>query len=71
MTIQETINYYKQSFPKCWDAENYKWVAVEHFQKNWDIEAPDFATMLENALSKATNLLTQINKQPTSQRRNA
>lgn len=64
MNIQETINYYKQNFPKCWDAENYKWVAVEHFQKNWDIEAPNFATMLENALSKATNLLSGPNYYP-------
>lgn len=38
--------------------EDYKWKAIQHFQKHWDIEAADFAAMLELALARTENLLT-------------
>ena len=40
------------------DGEDYKWKAINHFHKHWDIEAGDFAAMLELALEKADTLLT-------------
>lgn len=57
MTIQDAVQYYKDNFAKYWDAEKYKWQAVKHFQDNWDIDADDFAGMLEEALDLAYNLL--------------
>ena len=43
--------------PDYWSGESYKWKAIKQFQKHWDIEAADFAAMLERALSKTYNLL--------------
>lgn len=57
MTIREVLDYYKKDFAKCWDAEKYKWIAVQHFQKNWNIEAEDFAGMLKDSFSQTYNLL--------------
>ena len=57
MTIKETIEFYKANFSSKWEEENYKWAAVQHFQKTWDIEAEDFAGMLAESLSLANNLL--------------
>lgn len=39
--------------------EFYKYEAVKHFQDNWDIDAPDFAEMLNKALKKQINLMYQ------------
>ena len=50
--FQQVLTAYKAVFvSKQWPEEKYKWVAVKHFQDNWDIDAPDFAAMLKNALS--------------------
>lgn len=57
MTIRDAIGYYKANFSKCWDGEKYKWVAVKHFKEHWDIEAEDFAGMLEESFSQTYNLL--------------
>ena len=57
MTIREVLAYYKKDFTKYWEEEKYKWIAVQHFQENWDIEAKDFAGMLTESLSQAYNLL--------------
>lgn len=57
MTIHEVLDYYKKNFAKCWDEEKYKWIAVQHFQDNWRIEAEDFAGMLAESFEEADNLL--------------
>ena len=41
------LNDYKKDFSKLFwtnktQNEKYKWVAVKHFQDNWDIDADDF-----------------------------
>ena len=41
-----------------WEDEQYKWIAVKHFQDHWDIEAGDFAAMFKEATRKHENLLT-------------
>lgn len=56
--LAEIIAAYKESFPKHWKNEKYKWEAIRHFQKHWDINAADFKSMLEESLSKTYNLLT-------------
>lgn len=58
MTIQDTLEYYKQNIEKCWNAEKYKWEAVKHYKDNWNIEAEDFPGMLEESLKQSANLLS-------------
>ena len=51
------IESYKRDFKKNIPNEIYKWEAVKCFQDNWDVEADNFAEMLERSLSKTENLL--------------
>lgn len=44
-----------ERFPK----EVYKWKAIKWFQDHFDLEAEDFAGMLETVLQKAGNLLSR------------
>ncbi len=37
--------------------EDFKWKAIKHFQLHWDIEAEDFAQMLDRSLGKTESLL--------------
>ena len=63
--LQQVLASYKAVFvSKQWPEEKYKWIAVKHFQDNWDIDAPDFAAMLKNALAKTGNLLVSVNNFP-------
>lgn len=39
--------------------EAYKYVAIETFQQNWDLDADDFYMMFRNSFSKVSNLLYQ------------
>jgi 5-methylcytosine-specific restriction protein B len=62
--INIALNQYLTEFDSHWDDERYKWVALQWFQKNWDIDAPDFADMLKRSLAKTSNLLTSYNNFP-------
>ena len=56
---------YKQNFvSKQWGDEKYKWEAMKWFQDNWDVNAPDFAEMLNRSLDKTFNLLASNNNFP-------
>jgi len=55
--IKEVIALYKADFERIDSEERYKWIAIKHFQDNWDIDAPDFANMLEQSFAKQINLL--------------
>ena len=55
--ILDLIEDYKLNFDKINKQERYKWEAVKHYKDNWDIDAPDFAEMLERAFAKTHNLL--------------
>ena len=61
IVIENAISKYMADFEVHWDNEKYnekyKWQAIKFFQNNWDIDAPDFAAMLEKALGKTKNLL--------------
>lgn len=46
--------------------ETYKWVAVEHFRKSWDIDASNFAAMFKESISKTDNLINNSKVLPTS-----
>ena len=43
------------------NGEKYKIDALEQFNKHWDINATDFAKMLENSFAKCANLLASGN----------
>ena len=59
--IRRMIAHYKAAFSDITPKERYKWVAVKHYKDHWDIEAPNFAEMVEQAFAKAGNLLTSAN----------
>lgn len=40
-----------------WEDEQYKWIAVKHFQDNWDIDAADFSAMLRRSIELHDNLM--------------
>lgn len=42
--------------------ENYKWVAVQHFQDNWNPDAENFAEMLRLATAKTFNLIDDVTR---------
>lgn len=62
--VNSVLEGYKLYFPEHWSDERYKWGAVKWFQENWDVDASDFAEMLDNSLSKTDNLLTNANNFP-------
>ena len=63
--LQEILVQYKKDFADfVWSNERYKWIAVQNFQDNWDVNAEDFAEMLEKSLSKTANLLASMNNFP-------
>ncbi len=58
------IEEYKKVFVQRWEDEKYKWDAIEHFNKHWDIHAEDFATMFAKATEKTFNLLASAKTFP-------
>lgn len=63
--LKNILVRYKRDFvAKRWDSVKYKWEAVKWFQDNWDINAPDFAEMLEISLDKTFGLLASNNNFP-------
>lgn len=65
--LAEVLVAYKQNFvAKQWSTEKYKWEAVKWFQDNWDVNAAEFAEMLEYSLKKTSNLLASNNHWPKS-----
>ena len=55
--IRKVISHYKMHFTEADHNERYKWEAIGWYKKHWDIDASDFAAMLEVAFSKTENLL--------------
>lgn len=51
------INDYKKHFEIHWKDEQYKWIAVKHFQDNWNINTDNFGKMFKKATDKTINLL--------------
>ena len=47
-----------------WEDEQYKWIAVKHFQDHWNIDADDFGAMFMEATAKHYNLLASQNYYP-------
>ncbi len=55
--LRPILDGYKAYFPSHWDKESYKWEAIQHFQKHWNIGAPNFGDMFKEATDKTFNLL--------------
>lgn len=55
------IESYKEHFSEISEKEIYKWKVVAHFQKHWDIDAPDFHAMLKESIKTTANLLASGN----------
>ena len=62
--VLSIIAAYKECFLKRWDYERYKWEAIWHFQKNWDVNAENFLDMFMKATDKTDNLLANMNNYP-------
>lgn len=55
--IKTAIAQYISEIDLYWKDEEYKWRAVKWFQTHWDVNAADFASMLELATARTGNLL--------------
>ena len=65
LRLEDALARYKRELAGAhWDAEKYKWEAVKWFQDNWDVDAPDFADMLNHALDRTENLLMSAQYYP-------
>lgn len=62
--LSAVITAYKEYFPNHWKDEMYKWEAIAHFQKYWDINAENFLNMFMTATDKTYNLLANMNNYP-------
>lgn len=58
------LQAYAAKFDDIAPQEQYKWEAVQHFQKHWNLDAEDFPGMLERCLEPTANLLTARNYYP-------
>lgn len=55
--IAYVISHYKANFDTVAPQEQYKWEGIGWYKSHWDINAADFAGMVEVAFSKMANLL--------------
>ncbi|MEO6037172.1 MAG: AAA family ATPase [Saprospiraceae bacterium] len=63
--LQSFIDQYKAFLQRPGYRETYKWEVFRNFREHWDLEAPDFAHMLEQAIShRMVNLWQSKNYSP-------
>lgn len=62
--LSAVIAAYKEYFPEHWKDEMYKWEAIQHFQKHWDVNTENFLDMFMEATDKTYNLLANMNNYP-------
>lgn len=55
--LKRVLEGYKAYFPGHWKDERYKWEAISHFQRYWNLEAENFGEMFKQATEKTGNLL--------------
>ena len=66
LRLLEALKKYKANLTSSnwWNNERFKWEAVKHFQDSWDVNATDFAEMLERSLAKTYSLLVSKSNYP-------
>ena len=62
--LSAVLTAYKEYFSEHWKDEKYKWEAIAHFQKYWDVKAKNFLDMFMKATDKTYNLLASMNNYP-------
>ena len=62
LNISSYIEAYIADFHKVRELEGYKWKFFKTFKENWNIDANDFHSMLNNALADDVNLLVANNR---------
>jgi 5-methylcytosine-specific restriction protein B len=63
--LKDVLIDYKQDFViQQWKNEKFKWEAIKWFQDHWDVNASEFAEMLDLSLDKTASLLTSRNSFP-------
>ena len=63
--LKEIVEAYKDNFTEdWWKKEEFKWIAVKHFQDNWDLNAENFKEMFWEATEKTFNLLAASHNFP-------
>ena len=62
--LNEVLESYKKQFNERWSNESFKWIAVENFQKEWDIDTLDFSEMLKKSLKGLYTLVYNGNGSP-------
>ena len=55
--LKSVLEDYKKSFENRWEDEKFKWEAVAHFQKYWNMDAPNFGEMFKEATGRTGSLL--------------
>lgn len=55
--VRFVISRYKQEFALVDKQERFKWEAIGWYQQHWNIDAPDFASMLKTAFQESSVLL--------------
>ena len=56
--LKPYIDWYKSNWAELHPLEEYKWRAVRHFQKHFDIDSDDIASNLKESFREAGNLLS-------------
>ena len=67
--LEQLIHDYMEKYDLLNDAEHdeiYKWNAVNHFQKYWDLDTDEFGEMFKQAMEKSFTLINNGIVQPTS-----
>ena len=67
--LAKLFHNYIESYNVLTDKEHdelYKWRAVNHFQRHWNLEAENFGEMFEQAMGQSFNLINNSIVQPTS-----
>lgn len=67
--LQKLIDNYVEKYEMLNDAEHneiYKWTAVNHFQRHWDLEADGFGEMFKLAMGKSSNIIDNSIVQPSN-----
>lgn len=63
-TLDQVLDRYLENLPEWRPEELYKWDETKHFKDVFDLNAPNLADNLRDALSKADNLLSGQNYYP-------
>jgi hypothetical protein len=67
--LAKLFHNYIESYNVLTDKEHdelYKWRAVNHFQRHWNLETENFGEMFEQAMGQSFNLINNSIVQPTS-----